>query len=235
MTAVGTRHGAAGPPDRAARRLRPLLSSVLRAAWRVRVHGGDVIPRQGPAILAANHTGFLDGPLLYSVVKRPVHALVKNEMFTPPLGWALRSLGQIPVDRFACDMPAVQSCLAVLQRGGLIAIYPEGTRGSGTFEQTKPGVAYVALRTGAPVIPVVGLGVRTSSSVDGLPRLRSTIDVVFGEPIETTPIPWPRRRHVVRDHADLITEHLRAHVRDACALTGREVGPVRYQQPLDPS
>lgn len=208
---------------------RPLAAGLARAVWRLRVHGYEHVPRHGPVILASNHTGILDGPLLYAVVRRPVHALVKQEMFSGTLGSALRVAGQIPIDRFGYDPAAIKQCLAVLRRGDVLAIFPEGTRGAGDFARTRPGAAYLALCTGAPIVPVAGLGVRAAAQRTGtIPRPRSAIDLVFGPPIETAPVRWPRRRHVVRARADALATALRAHVRDACVLTGRELpgGPA---------
>ncbi|NEE03343.1 lysophospholipid acyltransferase family protein [Phytoactinopolyspora halotolerans] len=216
-----------GPSARGARLFRPVASAVVRTAWRVRLHGYEMVPRRGPVILAANHTSILDGPLLYGAVRRPVHALTKREMFRGPLGWGLRAIGQIPIDRSCYDLRAVKDCLMVLSRGDVLAIYPEGTRGVGDFTVVRPGVAYLALVTGAPVVPVVGLGVRTSAaSTSSLPRLRGNIDLVFGEPIETMPVSWPRRRHVVREHAAFIGEQLRKHVQYALEHTRRDLPPT---------
>lgn len=217
-----------GPPHRGARVLHPLVSTLLKATWNIRVYRREVIPRRGPVILAANHTGLLDGPLLYAVVPRPVHALIKKEMFLGALGGVLRSLGQISVDRFAHDPAAVKTCLAVLDRGHVLGIYPEGTRGTGDFGLIKPGVAYLALCTGAPIVPVACLGARgDGSSVGHIPPPRSRIDVVFGRPIATESVAWPRRRDVVRELAATLRETLAEHVRKACALTGRQLpGPA---------
>lgn len=217
-------HDIPGPRAGAAKVVRRPVSMLLRAAWQVRVHGYERIPTRGPVILAANHTGILDGPLLYAVMRRSTYALVKQEMFTGAIGWMLRSIGQIPVDRYGCDLAAVKASLAVLHRGETLAIYPEGTRGTGDFQQIKSGLAYFALCTGAPIVPVACLGVRTpTQSIGRLPRLRSNVDVVFGQPIETEPIGWPRRRSVVEERANSVAEQLREHVRHACLLTGQRL------------
>lgn len=216
--------GLAGPPHGAAGWLHPVAAAFTRATWNVRVYRRDVIPRRGPVILAANHTGFLDGPLLYAVVPRPVHALIKQEMFRGVVGRALRALGQISVDRFTHDPAALKACLAVLERGDMLGIYPEGTRGRGDFGLIKPGVAYLALCTGAPIVPVACLGARgDGASVAHVPGPRSRIDVVFGRPIATESMAWPRRRDAVREHAVTLRETLAEHVRKACALTGRQL------------
>lgn len=214
--------GFEGPPGRTARRVRPVAAALTRAIWDVRVYDRHLVPSTGPVILASNHTGLLDGPLVYAVVPRPVHAMVKVEMFRGAFGRVLRSLGQIAVDRFNVDPGAVKSSLAVLDRGEVLAIYPEGTRGNGDFERIKPGVAYLGLCSGAPIVPVACLGIREAGrSIGSIPGVRSRLDVVFGAPIQLDPIGWPRRQLVVRDHAKRLRDQLVDHIRHACDLTGR--------------
>lgn len=213
-----------GPGWRFSRVFRPVASLIVRSAWRINVHGQEHIPREGPVILAANHSSVLDGPVLYGITRRPVHALVKREMFAGALGPGLRAIGQISVDRFTCDPAAVKACLAVLHRGQVVAVYPEGTRGRGDFATVRPGAAYFAMCTGAPLVPVACLGVRADGqSKNGISPLRSTLDVVFGPPIEVERVGWPRRQHLVRDQSELVGAQLRAHVRNACELTGRSL------------
>lgn len=157
---------------------------LLSAAWSIRVAGAEHIPATGPVILAPNHLGFIDGPLLFGVSPRPVHTLAKHEMFRGPVGWVLRTVGQIPVNREAPDRTVLQTVLAVLDAGRVVAIYPEGTRGAGDFSELRPGLAWFALRTGAPVVPVVFLGSGARGRTLGsLPGLRARLDVVFGPPV----------------------------------------------------
>ena len=220
--------GAEGPPRRGLRLARPVATAIVRGAWNVRVYDRHHVPRGGPVILASNHVGILDGPLLCAVVDRPVHALVKREMFRGAVGSALRGLGQISLERQAVDVGAVKSALAVLDRGDALAIFPEGVRGAGDFSVIKSGVAYLALCTGAPVIPVVCLGTRPPGrSVGAVPPLRSRVDVVFGPPLLVEATPWPRRREVVRDQARWLQKWLVGHVRYACSTTGQQLpGPA---------
>jgi 1-acyl-sn-glycerol-3-phosphate acyltransferase len=194
----------------------------MRTAWRVTVHGQEHVPSSGPVILASNHTSILDGPLLYALTGRPVYALTKREMFAGALGPFLQWMGQIPVDRYSYDPAAVKASLAVLERGDVLAIYPEGTRGDGGFATIKPGVAYLALCTGAPIVPVATLGARDVSQRRGstVPP-RSRIEVVFGPSIDTEPVGFPRRQRVVHSYAAELGEQLRAHVHEAVELTGR--------------
>ena len=76
---------------------------LLRPAYRLTVQGAALVPPRGPVILVSNHTGFLDGPFVFTVSPRPVHFLVKQETFSGPFGVVLRGVGQIPVDRTVGD------------------------------------------------------------------------------------------------------------------------------------
>jgi 1-acyl-sn-glycerol-3-phosphate acyltransferase len=161
-----------------------LCRLLVRAAWRIRVHGAEHVPAAGPVILAPNHLGFIDGPLLFGMAPRPVHTLAKHEMFRGLVGWVLRTVGQVPVDRERPDRDVLHAVLGVLERGRVVAVYPEGTRGAGDFSELRPGLAWFALRSGAPVVPVVFLGSGARGRTLGsLPRLRARLDIVFGAPV----------------------------------------------------
>ncbi len=155
--------------------LRPFVRVYTRRRYGVRVHHQDRVPRTGPVILAANHVGWLDGPMLAIHSPRPVHALTKREMFEGRMDGFLRRAGQIPVDRFAPDPGAIKTCLRVLRDGGVVGIFPEGARGTGELERFRRGAAYLALVTGAPVVPVSLFGTREPGSGQPLPaRQRRT-------------------------------------------------------------
>lgn len=209
-------------------RLRPPARAAVRRRWTVRVHGQAHVPARGGAILAANHIGALDGPLLAMFSPRPVHALTKSEMFTGRLAGFLHRAGQIPVDRFRVDPGAVRSCLRVLRDGGVVGIFPEGRRGAGDLTRFHHGAAYLALVTGAPVVPTTFLGTRLPGGHTGsVPPRGAAIDIVFGEPFEVAAQPWPRRREQVLHASALLLEHMRGELERACALTGRSLpGPL---------
>ena len=139
---------------------RPFCAWLVRRRYRVVVHGADNVPSTGPVILAANHVGVIDGPLLAIFAPRPVHALTKIEMFTGFLGRFLTQAGQIPLDRFRTDPTAVKAAVRVLRDDGVLGVFPEGARGSGELELFHRGAAYLAHVTGAPVVPVILFGTR---------------------------------------------------------------------------
>jgi 1-acyl-sn-glycerol-3-phosphate acyltransferase len=188
---------------------------VMPAGWSVRVHDAHLVPRSGPVILAPNHSGFLDAPLLMGTSPRPIHCLTKKEMFRAPLGWFLLSIGQIPIDRSRPDRTALVRSAAVLDAGRVLVVYPEGRRGSGDFSDVRPGLAWFALRSGAPVVPVIsiGTGVR-GTTVTAVPWPRSRLDVVFGPPVVLPAVPVRSRAALEAARARLqaaLTAH-HAHV-----------------------
>ncbi|QFG26823.1 1-acyl-sn-glycerol-3-phosphate acyltransferase [Actinomadura sp. WMMB 499] len=140
-----------------------VLGPAMRVAFRPRVHGLGHVPRQGPVILAANHLAVLDSFVVPLMVPRRVHFLGKQEYFTGPgpRGRAtavfFRSLGAIAVDRSGgrAALDALDASARVLERGGAFAIHPEGTRSpDGRLYRGRTGVARLAMRTGAPVVPI---------------------------------------------------------------------------------
>lgn len=215
--------------------MRPIARAGLRAYWDVRIHGVDEIPATGPVIFASNHVGWLDGPLLAVLSPRPVHALTKQEMFDGLLGSFLDRAGQIPLNRFGADPSAIKSCLRVLEDGGAVGIFPEGTRGAGEYDVFHHGVSYLALVSGAPVVPVTQLGTREPGGrTNSVPPRRARIDVAYGEAWRTTRTPWPRTREQTLATSALLWEHLREQQAHALALTGRRLpGPLPVEDRED--
>ena len=216
-------------PRRAVLRgLRPVLRAGVGLWWDVHVHGADRAPSEGPVVFASNHVGWLDGPLLAICAPRPVHALTKTEMFAGRMGAFLRSAGQIPLDRFGADPSAMKSCVRVLGDGGAVGIFPEGTRGPGTYDVFHHGATYLAMVSGAPVVPVTMIGTRLpGGGTSSLPPRGSRIDVVVGEAWRTTQTPWPRTREHTLATSALLWQHLRDELSRALSLTGRALpGPL---------
>jgi 1-acyl-sn-glycerol-3-phosphate acyltransferase len=213
-------------------RVLPRAARVARAylsrRYEVGLFGEEHVPSTGPALFAANHLGILDGPLLVAFAPRLVHGVIKREIFHGRLGRALLQLGQIPVERETVDPRAVRQMLRVLRDDGVLAIYPEGARGAGDFAHSRLGAAYLALCTGAPIVPVTCLGTRLpGASVSALPPKGSPVDVVYGEPYRIAAIPWPRRKAQVAAEAESLRAYLAQQVQAACGLTGRSLpGPA---------
>jgi 1-acyl-sn-glycerol-3-phosphate acyltransferase len=208
--------------------LRPVARAVVRARLDLRVSGEHHVPDEGPVILAANHLGLIDGPLLAIFSPRPVHALTKREMFEGRLGRFLLRSGQIPLHRFETDPAAVKSCLRVLRDGGAVGIFPEGSRGDGELRRFHHGAAYLALVTGAPVVPVTFVGSRVPGGhINSVPPRGSRVDLTFGTPWSTPALPWPRTRDRVLAASAQLLEHMRGTLSETLEATGRALpGPL---------
>lgn len=203
----------------------------LSRRFEVHLHDEHLLPATGAVILAPNHLGILDGPLLAAFSPRMVHAVGKVEAFGGVQGYLLRRFGQISIDRSIVDARAIRLSIRTLRDGRVLSVYPEGSRGAGNFARVRSGVAYLALVTGAPVVPVALLGTRVAGgSIDKHPPKGSRIDVVFHEPLRVDPVSFPRRQSDVRAVADEIGEVLRAHVRKAVVATGNPLPGAPEQE-----
>jgi len=214
---------------------RPLSRWLIRRRYDVREHGTAHVPPQGPVIVAANHTGVIDGPLLAIFGPRPVHALTKEEMFAGRLGPFLRASGQVQLDRYTTDLRAIRTCLHVLEHGGAVGIFPEGNRGAGDLVRFRNGAAYLALVTGAPVVPLMMFGTRLSGGgKDALPEPGGVVDLVYGAPFRVARRPWPRTRAVVAETSAALHARMLEDLGAGLALTGQTMpGPIPADEAKD--
>jgi 1-acyl-sn-glycerol-3-phosphate acyltransferase len=202
-------------------------SAIIRTWWDLEVHGADNVPRTGPVVMAANHVGWLDGPMLAICAPRPVHALTKMEMFSHGMGAFLVAVGQIPLDRFHVDVSAIRVAVKSLEDGLCVGVFPEGTRGAGDMVSPRAGAAYLSLVTGAPVVPVAFLGTRAPGTDQTLPPRGTRLAMSFGEPIELGRSPWPRTQQNMADAAALVTDAILQTIRTAEQVTGMTLpGPL---------
>ena len=170
-----------------------LLGPLLRLVFRPRIEGLEHIPSSGPAIVAGNHLSFADHFLMPAILKRRITFLAKAEYFTGPgikgrlTAAFFRSAGQIPVDRSGKEagQAAIREGLGVLRKDELLGIYPEGTRShDGRLYKGKVGVAVMALRAQAPVIPCAMIGTFEAQPPGRkLPRIHPVV-IRFGKPLD---------------------------------------------------
>lgn len=190
--------------------------ALAKVLLRLRVDGLEHVPRTGPVLLAGNHSGLLDGPLVFFVMPRPTSLLTKSEVFVGVGARLFGLIGLIPVHRGSADRDALRRGLAVLAGGGALGVFPEGTRGAGQFEQVSDGLAYLALRSGAAVVPIAVLGTLAALPRGAvLPRLRTPVRVVFGVPVVLDVEGDPRSRRTVGRAAEQLRVALVAHLRAA--------------------
>lgn len=211
------------PSERGAEVGRRIGVGLMYGLWRPRVLGAWKVPASGPVIFAVNHSHNVDGPMVIGVAPRASHFLVKKEAFIGPLGRFMTRVGQIEVDRGTADRTAITRALGVLENGGVLGIFPEGSRGEGDFAALRAGLAYFAVRSGAPIVPVAVLGSseKRGRLIKALPPLRSRVDVVFGDPFEAGDGSGRRTRKALDEATERIQKHLAAHLENARRLTGR--------------
>ncbi len=190
-------------------RVRRVLRFLLRyigftlLAKMNRVEGQENVPEAGPAILMINHMAFIDSIVVLHATKRDIVPMAKIEVYDyPVIGIFPHLWGVIPVRREEVDRRAIQQSLEVLRAGELVLVAPEGTRGP-ALKQGKEGIAYLASRSGAPIIPVAVDG------TIGFPALRFTgawrgpgATVRYGKPFRFR----PEYQHAGRDQLRLMTD-----------------------------
>lgn len=145
--------------------------------------GLEKVPRRGPLIMTANHFNMADPPVLTAVMPRRIVWMAKRELFDiPVIGWLYHLFGLIPVRRFEADLSALRKAQQALKRGHMLGMFPEGTRSAGRgLKEGEPGTAVIALRSGAPILPVGIWGTENVSLPRDLFR-RTSISIRVGEP-----------------------------------------------------
>ncbi len=140
--------------------VRALFQPFFHVYFRMVRIGREHIPAEGPVIVAANHRSFLDPFVIGTMARRPMYYVAKQELFRNRLqAWILNSLGAFPVRRGQADGDMIDTAAAILARGDIVLIFPEGTRTRpGSLGKPKRGVGRLALETGAPVVPVAVIG-----------------------------------------------------------------------------
>jgi 1-acyl-sn-glycerol-3-phosphate acyltransferase len=206
LRAAERRKRLAQPPDPRLYALARLLARLL--FWLCvgpAVAGREHVPAAGPLLVVGNHLTFLEPPLLTAVVPRRMTFLALVDIFS--IGWMapfLRPLGALPVKQGgARDLDALRAALEILRHGGAVTIFPEGTRSlDGGLLRANPGVALLALRSGAPVLPVAVVGTERIEAARPFltARLRGRrVRVVIGRPFRPTVGPGKPDHQAVAD------------------------------------
>jgi glycerol-3-phosphate dehydrogenase (NAD(P)+) len=140
--------------------VRALFQPFFHIYFRLSRIGREHIPAEGPVIVAANHRSFLDPFVVATMARRPMYYMAKKELFRNGWqSWILNALGAFPVNRGEHDTDSIETAKAILARGDIVLIFPEGSRiRPGSLGSPKRGVGRLALETGAPVIPVAVIG-----------------------------------------------------------------------------
>ncbi len=178
------------------RSVRGLTIPYMKLVYALSIEGAENIPEEGPVIIVPNHKSFWDAFFVAAATKRPIRFMGKSELFEGPWGKTLLRLGAFPVRRGESDSDALATASRILLDGGLLALFPEGTRVRSPDELGDPkrGAARLALQTGATIVPAAITG--TEKLFAGPFPRPGRVRVSFGEPVkvrQTEPTPEQAR------------------------------------------
>lgn len=151
---------------------------LFRLFFGYRISGNHHLPNRGPFIICANHTSWFDPPLTGCIIpaKHRVHFMAKEELFQIiVLGWMIKKMGAFPVRRNTADRKAIRQAMKILESGGVVGLFPEGTRiKTGELGKPMQGAALIAVKSQKPVVP---MAIKWPSG------LFKRIQVAIGEPV----------------------------------------------------
>lgn len=141
------------------------------------------IPKTGGVLLAPLHVSHMDPPAISTGLSRPLTFMARDDLFKGVFGWLIKSLGAFPIKRGDGDTEAIRMAISLLEEGRVVLVFPEGTRGDGvTIGPISRGVALLAKKTGAPVVPAGVVGTHKIMPKGTSRVRRSPVRIVFGEP-----------------------------------------------------
>ena len=184
-----------------------IVRFVINLIARVELQGFENIPTEGGFVIATNHLGRLDVALLYYVLDGDFIITIaekyEHHWLFGPIGNAMHGIW---LDRFNADIGAIREVLIRMKAGGILVIAPEGTRSkTETMAEGKPGVAYLALKAGLPIIPVGLTGTEDRHVVERLKHFKkSEIKIIVGKPFNLPPIQRKDRDATLRQYTDEI-------------------------------
>lgn len=188
--------------------LRFLIRILLKLIAHFEMRGKENLPLTGGMILASNHLGILDILMVYFGIDRTDLFIPVAEKFEKIgwIRWLAKYLNFLFVDRFNPDLKAIRKIIALMADGKCLVIAPEGTRSlTGSLNEGKPGVAYLAARSGFPVIPIAITGTADKTILENVKRFRkSHITLTGGKPFIIPPLPNQDRDVTLQKYTDEI-------------------------------
>ncbi len=185
-----------------------LIRAIFKTIARIRVEGMEHVPVSGGYVIASNHIGRLDAPLVYYLLDRRDITLLVAEKYKQVAfyRWAVRQLDAVFIDRFNPDIHALRIALTRLKAGGVLVLAPEGTRSkTGRLNEARTGTSYLATKVGAPIIPVGLTGTEDSVVVSRLKRFkRLDLSVRIGAPFTLPRLPARERELVLEQYTEEI-------------------------------
>ena len=184
-----------------------LIRTIVNLIARVEIQGSENIPKEGGFVIATNHLGRLDVALLFYALEGDFILTIaekyEHHWLFGPIGNAINGIW---LDRYNADVGAIRQVLTRMKAGGILAIAPEGTRSkTETMAEGKPGVAYLALKAGLPIVPVGLTGTEDRMVIDRLKHLKkSEIKIIVGTPLNLPPIPKKNRDAILKEYTEEI-------------------------------
>ena len=184
-----------------------LIRTIVNLVARVEIQGSENIPKEGGFVIATNHLGRLDVALLFYALEGDFILTIaekyEHHWLFGPIGNAINGIW---LDRYNADVSAIRQVLTRMKAGGILAIAPEGTRSkTETMAEGKPGVAYLALKAGLPIVPVGLTGTEDRMVIDRLKHLKkSEIKIIVGTPLNLPPIPKKNRDAILKEYTEEI-------------------------------
>jgi len=184
-----------------------IIRLVIKLIARVEIQGGENIPKEGGFVIATNHLGRLDVALLFYALEGDFILTIaekyEHHWLFGPIGNAMNGIW---LDRFSADIGAIRQVLTRMKAGGILVIAPEGTRSkSESMAEGKPGVAYLALKAGVPIVPVGLVGTEDRVVVERLKKFKkSEIKIIVGNPFNLPPIQRTNREEMLKQYTDEI-------------------------------
>jgi len=206
--------------------IRTIGRMLIRLVTRLEVTGLENLPSSGGYIATGNHLGALDPFLVYHLLdRRDIIMLVAEKHRKYAVArWLVKLLDAIYVERYAADFAAMRQVLARLKKGGVLVIAPEGTRSrTGGLLPGRSGAAYLAVKSGLPLVPVAVMGTEDDKVFEHLKHFRrAPVKIVVGQPYLLPPLPDADREAMLEEYTDEIMCRIATLLPEECRGVYRE-------------
>ena len=190
---------------------RLLARTLIPTFGRIEVVGRENVPPYGPLIIAPNHQSNADPGVLVYAISRPLWWMAKRQLFSNPLNaYFMRAVHVHPIDRDGRDLEALAWAQETLAADRALVLFPQGTRSPGALTEGSDGATYIALRSGAPILPVAITGTERIRGVAKIAFHFQRLRVVIGEPFTLPVMEGRLEREVLHSLTDQVMERIAA-------------------------